>query len=460
MRIPFLTLLPELDPYDMRTVGWYNFTTAVVLIEISDPDRLSSDDILLTLYENKKRLARLLSRTLPCHWVRVTHRNDLNHSISDVLPKWVAPPEPPSVSPPPQPPPAGPRFSPSENSSNPENFVAYSIYIRTSEFREKRIRQLPSDKLRRTLDEHSAIIHTVFLSEVLTLKQEDLRVARYNATSFVVMVEVSNRTELSAEQVKSVAESTPLITRLHSSLRSAGHHLAIPCPEQVRELRKPDALPPVPLRPPAPKSVCPEWALKFGASTATLAQVFEYQLRIEVPPAARLAGRYTISALAKMSRDFASAGAAPSRLEAAGQLLHARFWSKAGCTGRELFVTLGGWPSEPSVWQRVKASYYALDTAIAPACIEWYVGFPTRTARGAVWVTELQAQAPDGTLLLRDGNFTRGRGMANHISQSSGFLHTTEDDAAYEPELARVDVSSHHCRSRSRSEGQLHDSSY
>ena len=98
-----------------------------------------------------------------------------------------------------------------------------------------------------------------------------------------------------------------------------------------------------------------------------------------------------------------------------------------------------------------------------PACIEWYVGFPTRPARGAVWVTELQAQAPDGTLLLRDGNFTRGRGMASHVSQSTGFLHTTEDDEEYEPAITRVDVSSPHCLRRSPPSGgkqKLHDSSY
>ena len=356
---------------------------------------------------------------------------------------------PPSSSPPPEPPPAGPRFSPPENSSNPEDFVAYSITVRTSEFREKRIKRLPNDQLRRKLDEHTAIIRTVFLSELLALKQEDLRVVRYNATSFLVMIEQSNSTEFSAEQIKSVAESPALINRLHMSLRSTGWNLAVACPEQVRELRKPDALPPAPSRPPAPQPICPEWALTFHRPARAFAPVFEYLLRIEVPPTARLAGRYTISALAKISRDFASAGAGSRGwLPAAGQVLNARFWSKAGCTGSELFETLGGWPSGPTAWQRIEASYYALDASTAPSCIEWYVGFPTRTSRGALWVTELQAQTPDGTWLLNDGNFTRGRGMASRVSRTSGWLLTGEEDEEYEPEIARVDVSASYCLSR------------
>jgi len=448
IREEILLALPDLDPHDLRSLGWFNVSTAVALVEIRDPSRLSLAQVLDLIARQADQLGTRLAQRLAADDVQVRHR-DVGHEASVVLPRWTPPQQPvrparasePSVPlPPPTPPPPGrPHIA--------DEFVAFNIHLRMSEFRERRVKALSSDQYKRhTQRVNIPLIRTVVLSEMMPLKQEDVKVGWYNFSVAVVMFELSDpASEFDGDAMEAAMNGPVIRQKLQAALRSTFPRFdRVPCSDEVREMIKLDALPPAPPRPPEARPLCPRWGLRFGAA-AGVVPVHEYKLQINVPASLRTAGRYLLSAFAKTSADYASAGEAPSRLGAPGQLLNARFWSKTDCTGGELYETIGGWPSKSLEWQQVEASYYALDAAVAPRCIEWYVGFPTRTARGEFLVTELQVRAPDGTPLLRDGNFSGGRGLAAHTDERRGAGKEDEEPTHVGPRIERLTMAALYC---------------
>ena len=287
------------------------------------------------------------------------------------------------------------------------------------------------------------MIQSLVLSAAVRLKQEQLRVGWISGASFVLIVDRGGEATLPADARVELARTVEerLGVLLRAAIRVSTGWLPSGAP-----LRLQPRLPPLrrtkpPTAPPEKRSVCPSWALRFGTAGGAFTPAVEYRLRITVPPAQRAAGRYTLSALAKRSDDYASAGR--HHHGKPGQLLFARFWSSAGCSGAELALTTGGWPSAPDEWQRLKASYHPMGAALAPGCVEWHVGFPSRTTRGSVWITQLQLHSPDGSELLADGDFPGGVGMAAH--ETSPLMHTSAVAAGWGGVIEQTQVQGVEC---------------